>query len=264
MTDGATVVHAYGVVGADQPAPDVEGIGGTPVEAVHAASHLRVLVSRLPADLFGPASWDEHAEDLQWLGSVARGHQRVLEHAVAVGDVVPFRLPSIYSSAEALRSRIEADERVLESSLAAIAGRVEWGVKVYRDPSATDGEQSRWEDSTGADYLRARAGELRERADADAQLRRLVCEIHERLSRLSDDSVRNPVQDAALSGRSEQMVLNGAYLVRRDDQQRFLESVASIAADRPVHGLLVESTGPWPSYNFVGKPSLEEAAADER
>ena len=48
------------------------------------------------------------------------------------------------------------------------------------------------------------------------------------------------------------MLLNGAYLVGRADQTRFLELVDEMA-DRPVaNGLLVEVGGPWPAYNFTG------------
>jgi hypothetical protein len=149
----------------------------------------------------------------------------------------------------------------LESALAAISGRVEWGVKVYRDTSASDRGHEQTDAIAGADYLRSRAQELRDREDADSRLRRVLCEMHERLTRISDDAVRNPVQDSALSGRTEPMVLNAAYLVHRERQQQFVKSVQTLAEDRADHGLLVESTGPWPAYNFVGAPS---AAAHEQ
>jgi hypothetical protein len=261
MTDGATIVHAYGVTRAGQPVPDLAGIGAAPVDVIE-VSGIAVIFSWLPADLYGSASWDEHADDIRWLGSVARGHQQVLERAVALGDVVPFRLPSMYSSGDALRARVDEDHASLEASLAAVAGRVEWGVKVYRDSAATT-QQARAEETTGADYLRARSSALRERDDVDARLRHLLAETHERLIRVSDDAVRNPVQDAALTGRSEPMLLNGAYLVRRDDQQTFLDAVRSLADEHAQHGLLVEPTGPWPAYNFVGKPFSKDGA-DER
>jgi hypothetical protein len=262
MTEGATIVHAYGVIGAGDPVPDLAGIAGSPVDVV-AVSGLAVMFSHLPADLYGSASWDEHAEDIRWLGSVARGHQQVLDVAVALGDVVPFRLPSMYSCVDALRARVGEDRDQLESSLAAIAGRVEWGVKVYRDGAATDPHQPRAQETTGADYLRARSSALRERDDVEARRRELLAETHERLAHVSDDAVRNPVQDSALTGRSQQMLLNGAYLVRRDREQGFLDAVRSLADERSAQGLLVEPTGPWPAYNFVGKP-LSKDGGDER
>jgi hypothetical protein len=64
--------------------------------------------------------------------------------------------------------------------------------------------------------------------------------------------VRNPPQDTVLSGRREQMLLNGAYLVSLADEARFLELVGEIADDCLARGLLVEVSGPWPAYNFTG------------
>ena len=55
--------------------------------------------------------------------------------------------------------------------------------------------------------------------------------------------------DAALTGRTEQMVLNGAYLVDRD---RAVEWRAAV--DRAVPGdVTVEVTGPWIPYSFVAE-----------
>jgi len=72
--------------------------------------------------------------------------------------------------------------------------------------------------------------------------------------------VRNQPQDAVLSGRTEQMLLNGAYLVGRTDQARFLELVGEIADNSSTKGLSVEVSGPWPPYNFSGDA---EAATTE-
>jgi len=47
------------------------------------------------------------------------------------------------------------------------------------------------------------------------------------------------------------MLLNGAYLVSRADQARFLELVREIADNRSTKGLSVEVSGPWPAYNFT-------------
>jgi hypothetical protein len=259
MSVSDEVVHGYGVVAVGTRLPSLTGIGGASVDVIDAAP-VAVIASRLPGDRFGPAIWNERADDLRWLGSLAREHERVLEQAAAVADVVPFRLPSMYSGVDALRARVADDRDLLESSLAAIAGHVEWGVKVYREAAAAKRAPT---PDTGAAYLRARASELRDRDDADTELRRIVCEIHERLSRLSRDAVRNPAQDAALSGRSQPMVLNAAYLVRRDRQQDFLAEVRSLAEKQQTAAdLILEPTGPWPAFNFVGRQTPKAVAYD--
>ncbi len=114
--------------------------------------------------------------------------------------------------------------------------------------------------ASGRDYLLAKSRDLNARSTAQEQLREEVREIHDALGQLSAEHVRNRPQDAVLSGRREPMLLNGAYLVNRADQARFLELVGVIADDSLARGLSVEVSGPWPAYNFTGDA---EAATTE-
>jgi hypothetical protein len=52
------------------------------------------------------------------------------------------------------------------------------------------------------------------------------------------------------------MLLNGAYLVRRDDG-RLREVVAELESLYGPHGVTYELTGPWPPYNFVPRDLVE-------
>jgi hypothetical protein len=132
-----------------------------------------------------------------------------------------------------------------------IQGKLEWSVKVYRSAKQEDPPVTP-EATSGRDYLLARSRNLSARSAAWEHLGEQVLEIHETLGHTSAEYVRNQPQDAALSGRKEQMLLNGAYLVARADQNRFLDLVDEIA-DRPsANGLLLEVGGPWPAYNFTG------------
>lgn len=246
-----TIVHAYGVV-----APNASfsgfpaGIADTPV-SVYEVENFAAIVGLLPVEGFGVADWEENAANVSWLEQVARRHHEVLQYAATIGDVVPLRLPSLYGNLESLADTLGASADRLEQALRHIQGKLEWSVKVYRGakeegPPATAGVAS------GRDYLLARSQDLSARSTAWEQLGEQVREIHETLGRASADHVRNLPQDAALSGRKEQMLLNGAYLVARADQNRFLNLVDEIA-DRPLaNGLLLEVGGPWPAYNFTG------------
>ena len=113
----------------------------------------------------------------------------------------------------------------LERDLRRIGGKVEWAVKVYR----TGEEQSVGSQHGINLWSRLSLGANRvisaPEARAQEQLREQVREIHDALGQVSAEYVRNQPQDAVLSGRKEQMLLNGAYLVSRTDQARFLELV---------------------------------------
>jgi len=74
-------------------------------------------------------------------------------------------------------------------------------------------------------------------------------QLHERLLAAADDGVLLAPQRPEVSGREEEMVLNGAYLVA--DRSRFEHALAGLARERREEGVELELTGPWPPYNFV-------------
>lgn len=245
------IVHVYGVVAANGSFDQFPaGIADTRVW-VYEVGTLAAIVGLLPGDGFGVADWEENAANVSWLEQVARRHNEVLQYAATTGDVVPLRLPSLYGNLESLAEALRSSGERLELALRRIHGKLEWSVKVFRsamedDPPATAGVAS------GRDYLLARSRDLSARSTAREQLGEQVREIHETLGHASAEYLRNQPQDAVLSGRKEQMLLNGAYLVSRADQRRFLELVDEIADAPLAKGLLLEVGGPWPAYNFTG------------
>jgi Gas vesicle synthesis protein GvpL/GvpF len=254
-----TIVHAYGVVAADEPLTQFPpGIADTTVW-VHSVDSLAAIVSLLPVEGFGVADWERNATNVGWLEPVARQHHQVLQYVAMTAAVVPLRLPSLYGDLESLTGTLRESNDLLERDLRRIAGKVEWAVKVYRTAEAQSSAVSP-PSTSGRDYLLARSRDLSARSSAQEQLREQVREIHVALDQVCAESVRNQPQDAVLSGRTEQMLLNGAYLVGRADQARFLELVGEIADNSSTKGLSVEVSGPWPAYNFTGDA---EAATTE-
>ncbi|HKX13995.1 MAG TPA: GvpL/GvpF family gas vesicle protein [Propionibacteriaceae bacterium] len=255
-----TIVHAYGVVAADELLTQFPpGIADTTVW-VHSAESLAAIVSLLPVEGFGVADWERNATNVGWLEPVARQHHDVLQHAaMTAAAVVPLRLPSLYGNLESLTDTLREAGDLLNRDLRRIEGKVEWAVKVYRTAEAQNPAAS-MPSTSGRDYLLARSRDLSARSSAQEALREQVREIHEALGQVSAEYVRNQPQDAVLSGRKEQMLLNGAYLVRRTDQARFVELAGEIADNSSTRGLSIEVSGPWPAYNFTGDA---EAATTE-
>ena len=63
-------------------------------------------------------------------------------------------------------------------------------------------------------------------------------------------AVANRPQPRELTGRSEAMLLNGAYLVRAGDDLLRGE-VERLATEHSSNGVEYELTGPWPPHNFA-------------
>lgn len=249
---GSTVLHAYGLVraGGDVVLPD-GGISGAAVTLVQVGA-LAAVVSELETERHGPEVWRAHAEDPQWLGQVAAEHNEVLETVVDQVDVLPLRLPGLYGDRTALETALEENADAFEAALAAVDGHVEWGAKVHL-VRETDAEPAT-EPTSGRDYLMRKASEANRREAARDRRMSELLDVHERLAGVATLSVVNAPQDGALSGRAEPMLLNAAYLVRRAARDQFLALAQELGEDLWTHGMSLEVTGPWPPYNFAGRP----------
>lgn len=262
---GDDLLWAYGVVGADAPAPPADRPGiaaGDTVRRIE-VSGLAALVSRVPRAEFDAEPLRSNLNDLAWLEHVARGHEAVLDHAVAVGAIVPLRLCTIFEDEAGVRAMLERDHDALAEALRLLAGRQEWGAKLLVDPhrlaeqARAGSDEAAAVDSTldtrsaGGAYLERRRLERHVRAQADSLAAQLAQEVHARLSDAAVDAVTRPPQNRDLSGHEGEMVLNGAYLVAADDIDDLRAAVAELEQAHRALGARIELTGPWPPYNFL-------------
>jgi len=212
---------------------------------------LEVVVSDLAAASFGEAAWAEHGEDTRWVTPVAAARHELLQQLFEHGDVLPLQLPGIYPSDEALRAALDSSRRVLERAWRFVAGNVEWSVQIFptSSPHPTEARTPR----SGREYLERRRSQQDARDTERGRREVAVTQTHEALGRGTAASVVRAPLDAAVTGRDEPMLLNSAYLVARDEEQRFL-GLAEELHDHLVAtaGLRIEVTGPWPPYSFVG------------
>jgi Gas vesicle synthesis protein GvpL/GvpF len=250
VSEAATALYVYGVVSAKAQAEGT-GIGSRPVELV-AAGDVAALASAVSADEFGEAALRERLEDPSWLERTARQHEETLERALAGTAVIPFRLCTVYESRDGLREFLTAHGPALADLLRRLDGRVELGVKAYFAAAATE----RDEPASGREYLLRRQRE-RDAAEEAARFKADCAQAsHERLGAAAEEARANQPQPPELSGRTEEMLLNGAYLVRRDDEG-LARAVAELESRYGSRGVTYEVTGPWPPYNFVPREVVE-------
>ncbi|MEV6931786.1 GvpL/GvpF family gas vesicle protein [Dactylosporangium sp. NPDC051485] len=233
------------------------GVAGGTVRTVAAAA-LVAVASPVDLDQFGEEPLRRNLEDLAWLERVARAHHAVVAALARAHTVVPVPLATVYRDDAGVRAMLTQRRGDLDAVLDRVAGRAEWGVKMYAEPAAPaqsshDVPAGPRAGGPGLAYLNRRRAQLSadeerwQRAADEAEA------THAALAECAAAARRHPPQDRRLSGRAEPMMLNGAYLVDRRSADRFAGLVASQAASHAE--LHLELTGPWPPYSF--------AAADE-
>jgi hypothetical protein len=243
-------LYVYGVMRAgDDPAPSPTGVGDSPVQTIERGS-VAALVSEVPGE-----SVPGRAKNLT-------AHSEVLRAAMDGGTVLPMRFGVLMPDADAVRrDLLEAREKWLVDMLEALDGRVEMTVSamyreevllseiVSQDASIrTLRERVASKPAAATHFERIRLGELVAQA---VEARRVAdsCAILDAL---------RPLADAYVPGDPlhEQMVVNAAFLVRREKLGEFDAAVEAVSAER-ADRMHFKLTGPLPPFSFVG---AEEAA----
>ncbi|MEZ7004362.1 GvpL/GvpF family gas vesicle protein [Streptomyces sp. AD55] len=232
------------------------GVAGAPPRLL--THHgLVAVVSHVPEADFSEEALRAHLEDIDWLAGTARAHQQVVDALTAVTTPLPLRLATVFRDDSAVRVMMERREEDFLRGLDRLAGRVEWGVKVYVDvpEEPAEPEEPAARPASGRDYLRRRRRETRAHEDLWSRAEEFATGLHASLSARADDARLHAPQNPALSGAAGRNVLNAAYLVRRDASEEFVERVDRTKDDVP--GLRVELTGPWAAYSFAGEGTAE-------
>ena len=68
-------------------------------------------------------------------------------------------------------------------------------------------------------------------------------EIHQELANIVTDST-------VLKSDVQEIVLNTAYLIDKDNISKFIESVEKIKIKCKKHGFIIHQSGPWAPYSF--------------
>jgi hypothetical protein len=269
------LTYAYAVVrnaeGLREATAPLRGVADSPVSLVTDTGddQLGLVVSHVPGQDFQEDALKQHLEDLEWLESVARAHDGVIEALGERTTVLPLRLATVYLDDNRAREVLEAGRTVFAERLTRLSEHVEWGVKIYVESSAALAAPTvpAADLTPGRAYLRNRRQQQSVR-DTVYQAAQKAAERVEAAGRKhASDRVRHRVQQGLLAdaaGAVGENVVNDAYLVPLKHCDGFLADVAH-AADG-LDGVRVEATGPWAPYSFAmpldesgGAAATEEA-----
>jgi hypothetical protein len=232
---------AFGAIGIGANSTDVHTVNFRDIAAV---------VSDTPIELYEPTRQNVLA------------HERVNETVMRAHTVIPMSFGTVFKTREDIQQLLRSAYEAFKDVLAKMEDKLEYGLKVLWDRERIVEELERETEDirrlkaeissrNGSTYFaRMQYGRL---VDAALQGRseRFVQEIFDAL---------RPVAVASRANRpiGDKMILNAAFLVRRDGEPDFDGAVKAIAA-RHAH-LTFKYTGPWPPYNFVNiRLKLERA-----
>jgi len=228
---------------------DVPGLRGAPLEVVE-RDGLQGVVCEVSLDEFGEEALVRNLEDLAWVEEVARRHDDVVRAVSARGTVAPMRLVTIYASDTSVEGQLDDLRGKLLAALDRVEDCGEWAVKVYSASAVTGSPDPIGEKpSSGVAYLQRKRDQAEARRAVDDHVTLVAEHVYAGLSEYVTAGRRLAVQDPRLSGRSEAMILNAAYLVPHISSEAFQAAADTLSERYP--DVAIEVQGPWPPYSFA-------------
>jgi hypothetical protein len=185
-------------------------------------------------------------------------HQRVVEAARELGTTLPVKFGVIFKTEDGLRSLLAKQHDDYRKKLTKLAGMDEFGIKVLfnkagmakitaaieeKSPEIARMRRSIESGNEGRSYFTKLKMKEAVRTEAYKMLDELSKQVHDELVREADDST-------ILKSEHEQILLNVAYLVRKERGKKFLDRAAELGKAYAAKGLIVHSSGPWAPYSF--------------
>ena len=266
----AHVLYFYGIVPAEQVLPQAAGV--TLGAVLHRG--IAALVEPVSAREFAPEVLEEQMRSIEWVARLARKHELLLEAAMERGPVIPARLCTLFTDADAVKTRLSEAEEAFASTLDRLGGRREWGLKIYcdearlsasleaRDPESLSLAASAASVSPGRQYILAK----KRAARAEELVARRVDDVREEtIAAIESQGIDVCLKDllpAAALMRPEAMIANLALLAGPDELSAIEATVEAIGAELGEGAFLFELSGPWPPYSFTGTAEEPEEPED--
>ncbi|WAP57935.1 GvpL/GvpF family gas vesicle protein [Streptomyces sp. S465] len=243
--------------------PGLPGAGtGAPVRTL-AAGPLTAVVQDVPAAGFGEAALRQRLADRDELERCARAHHAVITAAAALAPTVPLPLATLYLDDGRVREALGERQTSFLSALDRIAGRAEWGVKVYAPTGPPPGPKTASEAASETSSETASAGgpgsgrayldRVRTRQRNREQRHTLALRAAERVDTvvrgLAVAARRLRPHGAEVTGAHRTHVLNAAYLLDLGRERELHAALASLRRDET--DVQIELSGPWAPYSFA-------------
>jgi len=243
MADGR---YVYCIVDRGEPAKlgDI-GLHGNPASLIN-HKDIGAVVSPIP-----------YAEMQANVDSIL-SHQRVVESSRKLGTTLPVKFGVIFKTEDGVRSLLVKQYDDYRKKLTKLSGMDEFGVKVLFNKAGMARIKSAIEE-TSPEIVKMRRS-LEKTKEGKSYFTKLKMneaiknEAYRKLDELSrkvhEDLVRNSQEASILKSDHQQILLNAAYLVRREEGTDFLARATRLGKEYAEKGLIVHSSGPWAPYSF--------------
>lgn len=201
--------------------------------------------------------------DARWTKESIRSHHKLIEQLWKEGTIIPCKFGTVFRTKKRIQEMLEKHHKQFSYLLSWLAGKQEWGLKVYLD-SQEFIESLRKEDQEVIALQKRKEAVpegtrwyLDQKINAmidqklEIEIEKNVKEIVGEIKQSVEELVLNEHRAPEESKKNQEMVLNSACLLKIKGVKRWQEDWERFFKKFHKRGLSCEITGPWPPYNFV-------------
>lgn len=228
---------------------------------------LEAVISLVSLEKFGSVEVQRKAqEDLKWIMKKAQIHEQVVEQAMGKNrliPVIPMQFGVIFKNEEGIQKKLKKHYEQFKKSLKNLAGKQEWGVKVFLKDNIFKKSISQknktilLKNKEIESMARGRAFFAQKEIDKiinqikDKELDKIIKNIYESAGQVALNKNKSKLLEKDFTGRQEEMILNAFYLLEEEKLAQFQNKIKKIKEKYNSRGLDIEMTGPWPCYHFA-------------
>lgn len=256
--------YVYCIISEDGPKKFViRGIDNKSEVFVLGYKDLGAVVSMINLSDFGENELKKKLNDLKWTKKAVLNHQKVINKVMDGRTVLPMKFGVIYKTRDQIQNVLGKNYYKFKNLLKSLAGKKEWGVKVYYSQSESNRKiqingssikklkEKIKKSPEGIKFFLQKKIEAIEELALEKEMNEYSKTFLKKLERSSARYVLNEILSKELTGKQEEMIINAAYLVDNKNFLKFEKELADLKDKYSKNGFLFELSGPWPPYNFV-------------
>jgi len=256
------LVYLYCVANQEPKLTETEDLAGNLYFICH--RDLYAVAGKVEESEFGEEGLKKNMADLEWVKANANTHEKIIEQVMRNTCVIPFKFGTLFNTEDSLKAMLAEYGEEFKAILRKLENKEEWGVKIYcnteklkADAVNDDPEILKIENQISSSppgkafFLEKKKAELLAQS-TNARINEYSQESFELLKELSFEARINKLLPREVTDRDDEMVLNSAFLVGKEEVGDFINMVDTLKMHHENNGFFIDCTGPWPPYNFCG------------
>jgi len=190
----------------------------------------------------------------------ALAHEKVVEHVMQKHTVLPLGFGNIFINKNRVEWLLTKFYRTFRIYLKKLDGKVEMGVKVFYDLETarhnienTNNEIKKLKEALASEHLKE--DQFSREKLVTAAARKFAEEVSKKAYeygvRIYEVFGKVAVDSRLMKRIGDDMIMNGAFLVNKDEMAHFEKALETLRRKYENQGLKFQLSGPWPPYNFA-------------